>query len=90
MTNDIPFEKLQELMRDSILDILKRPSEAIAIALVFAVTEDAIQLGIGKDIAAKISERADKSYSTQVYYCMSLGAVRMEEKKVVQIPCHEA
>jgi hypothetical protein len=32
MTNDIPFEKLQELMKDAILDILKRPSEAIAIA----------------------------------------------------------
>jgi hypothetical protein len=58
--------------------------------LVFAYTEDAIKLGIGKDIGAKISERADKSYSTQVYYCMTLGAVRMEEKKVVQIPCHEA
>jgi hypothetical protein len=58
--------------------------------LVFAYTEDAIKLGIGKDISAKISERADKSYSTQVYYCMSLGAVRMEEEKVVQIPCHEA
>ena len=58
--------------------------------LIFAYTEDAFKLGIGKDISAKISERADKSYSTQVYYCMSLGAVRMEEKKVVQIPCHEA
>ena len=58
--------------------------------LVFAYTEDAIKLGIGKDISAKISERADKSYSTQVYYAMSLGAVRMEEEKVVQIPCHEA
>ena len=58
--------------------------------LVFAYTEDAIKLGIGKDIKANISERADKSYSTQVYYCMSLGAVRMEEKAVVQIPCHEA
>ena len=58
--------------------------------LVFAYTEDAVKLGIGKDISAKISERADKSYSTQVYYGMSLGAVRMEEDKVVQIPCHEA
>ena len=58
--------------------------------LVFAYTEDAIKLGIGKDISAKISERADKSYSTQVYYSMSFGAVRMEEEKVVQIPCHEA
>ena len=58
--------------------------------LVFAYTEDAIKLGIGKDISAKISERADKSYSTQVYYSMALGAVRMEEEKVVQIPCNEA
>ena len=58
--------------------------------LVFAYTEDAIKLAIGKDITAKISERSDKSYSTQVYYAMSLGAVRMEEKAVFQIPCHEA
>ena len=57
--------------------------------LVFAFTEDAIKLAIGKDVSAKISERADKSYSTQVYYSMDLGATRMEESKVVQIPCNE-
>jgi hypothetical protein len=57
--------------------------------LIFAYTEDAIKLGIGSDIKANITERADKSYSTQVYYAMSLGAVRMEEKKVYQIPCNE-
>tara|TARA_B110000261_G_scaffold62660_1_gene73654 strand:- start:151 stop:1023 length:873 start_codon:yes stop_codon:yes gene_type:complete len=57
--------------------------------LVFAYTEDAIKLAIGKDVSAQISERADKSYSTQVYYCMSLGSTRMEEKAVFQIPCHE-
>ena len=57
--------------------------------LVFAFTEDAIKLAIGKDVTAKISERADKSYSTQVYYAMDIGATRMEEEKVVQIPCNE-
>jgi hypothetical protein len=57
--------------------------------LIFAYTEDAIKLGIGSDIKANITERADKSYSTQVYYAMSLGAVRMQEEKVFQIPCHE-
>ena len=57
--------------------------------LIFAYTEDAIKLAIGSDIKAQISERADKSYSTQVYYAMSSGAVRMEEKAVVQIPCNE-
>ena len=57
--------------------------------LVFAFTEDAIKLAIGKDVTAKISERADKSYSTQVYYAMDLGATRMQETSVVQIPCNE-
>jgi hypothetical protein len=57
--------------------------------LCFGFTEDAVKLAIGKDITAKISERSDKSYSTQVYYAMDIGATRMEEEKVVQIPCHE-
>ena len=55
----------------------------------FAWAEDGLTLGLGKDISARIDERADKSYATQVYYCMSLGAVRMEEAKVVQIFCDE-
>ena len=55
----------------------------------FAFTEDAIKLAIGKDITARIDERPDKSYSTQVYYCMSIGATRMEKEKVIQINCDE-
>jgi len=55
----------------------------------FAWAEDGLTLGIGKDINARIDERADKGYATQVYYCMSIGAVRMEEAKVVQIFCDE-
>ena len=57
--------------------------------LCFAFTEDAVKLAIGADVKAKISERDDKSYATQVYYSMALGAVRMEEEKVFQIPCNE-
>jgi hypothetical protein len=57
--------------------------------LVYAFTQDAIKLAIGKDVMARIDERADKSYSTQVYYCMSIGATRMEEEKVVEIACDE-
>jgi len=52
--------------------------------------EDGITLGIGKDISARIDERADKSYATQVYYCQSIGATRMEKAKVVPITCTEA
>ena len=57
--------------------------------LCYAFTADAIKLAVGQDVLARIDERADKSYSTQVYYAMSIGATRMEEEKVVQIACDE-
>jgi hypothetical protein len=57
--------------------------------LAYAFTADAIKLAIGQDVLARIDERADKSYSTQVYYAMSIGASRMEEEKVVEIACDE-
>ena len=56
---------------------------------VIAWAEDGLLLSIGKDITAKIDERADKGYATQVYYSMSIGATRMEEEKVVEIKCRE-
>lgn len=57
--------------------------------LCYAFTQDAIKLAVGQDVLARIDERADKSYSTQVYYAMSIGATRMEEEKVVEIACDE-
>ena len=57
--------------------------------LCFAFTQDAVKLAIGADVKAKITERDDKSYATQVYYSMALGATRMEEEKVFQVPCDE-
>lgn len=55
----------------------------------FAWAEDGIKLAMGKDVMARIEERADKSFSTQVYYCSTFGATRMEEDKVVEIICGE-
>ena len=55
-----------------------------------AYAQDGIALGVGKDVNARIDERSDKSYATQVYYCMSIGATRMEEAKVVEVQCTEA
>lgn len=54
-----------------------------------AWVKSGIGLAIGADIRARISERDDKRYSTQVYFMMALGATRMEEKKVVQILADE-
>ena len=46
-------------------------------------------LAKAEDITTKISERDDKNYSTQVYAEMDLGAVRMEDEKVLQLQCKE-
>ena len=46
-------------------------------------------LGIWNDVTGKVSERDDKSYATQVYAKTTIGATRLEEKKVVEILCTE-
>jgi len=57
--------------------------------LCYAFAQDGIKLAIGKDVMARVDERNDKSYSTQVYYCSTFGATRMQEDKVVEIACSE-
>ena len=56
---------------------------------VIAFASDGIKLAMGKEPSAKIDERADKSYATQVYYCQTIGATRMEEEKVCELACTE-
>ena len=50
---------------------------------------DCVLLGMGAEPMAKISERDDKNYATQVFYSMTLGATRMQEEGVVEIVCDE-
>lgn len=50
-----------------------------------AYAKSGIGLSLGQDIMARISERDDKSYATQVYACMTIGATRIEEEKVVEV-----
>lgn len=52
-----------------------------------AWAKSGLHLGLWNDITTKISERADKSYATQVYVKGTFGATRTEEKKVVEIIC---
>ena len=63
--------------------------DASDIRTCFAWAQDGVLLAMGADIHTKISERADKNYLTQVWCGMSIGATRMEEKKVVEIGCDE-
>lgn len=56
----------------------------------FAYTDSALILAVGQDFMTKIDPRPDKSYATQVYARMSIGATRMEEEQVVEVLCKEA
>lgn len=53
-------------------------------------TKSGLLLSIGKDITTKVSERPDKKYSWYAYICVSLGSVRMQENKVIEIICDES
>lgn len=50
-----------------------------------AWAKSGVALGIGAEITTRLTERADKSYALQPYACMSIGAVRLEEAKVVEV-----
>ena len=49
--------------------------------------QDAIILGVQDAVTVRISERADLSYSQQVYVHTNMGAMRMDEDKVIKIEC---
>jgi tryptophan 2,3-dioxygenase len=55
-----------------------------------AWAKSGLLLALGADIKTEVTRRADKSYATQVYASMSIGATRMQEKKVCEILCIES
>jgi hypothetical protein len=46
-------------------------------------------LGLWQDLMAEITKRADKSFATQVYLCMTLGATRTQAGKLIQVLCDD-
>jgi hypothetical protein len=61
---------------------------AAGITSCFAWAKSGIVLGVGAEIVAKVGEDPGKSFNTRVYAKMSIGAVRVEEEKVVQVDCN--
>ena len=51
----------------------------------FAMQRYALCLSMGSEPLVRTDERADLSYSWQVYYELNIGAVRLEESRVVQV-----
>ncbi len=58
--------------------------------LMLAFAKSGIGLATGMDIKVQIAERPDKRFSTYVYAQMRMGAVRIEDTKVVAIQCVQA
>ena len=56
----------------------------------FAMQRYGICMAMSAEPIVRTDERQDLSYSWQVYYELNIGAVRLEEKRVVQIDLTEA
>lgn len=72
---------------DSVSGLYNASGSSLASTAVsaFAFVSDGLILGKNEEAVGRIDERADMSYSHQVYASMDFGAVRMEEVKVVEI-----
>lgn len=67
----------------------ERASKVSTSRFQIAWAKSGVALGIGAEIMTRLTERADKSYALQPYARMSIGAVRVEEAKVVEVACLE-
>lgn len=56
----------------------------------FAYVPSGIMLGTARNMQTEIAKRADKSFSTYVFGAHDIGATRLEEVKVVEIPVTES
>lgn len=65
----------------------QRAPVAAGITSIMAWAKSGIIFGTGADIVAKVGEDPGKSFNVRIYSKMSIGAVRVEEEKVVQIDC---
>lgn len=60
------------------------------IADCFAFHKTGVCFGMLEELFLRITERSDLSFSKQVYYELSCGAGRLEEKKVVKVLCDQS
>lgn len=55
-----------------------------------AWAKSGVALGIGANVQTEAAKDPGKGFNVRIYAKMSLGAVRIEEEKVVEIACYEA
>lgn len=91
-TERLPVVLASENLDGSFVDgsVTTGASDLTGFRKCYAWAQDGALLAVGQDMMGKIDPRPDKSYATQVYACMTLGATRMEEEKVVEVICKES
>lgn len=82
--------KINEFMGFTFLRTERLTTDGNGDRQVIAWAEDGLLLAQGSNNITRVTERGDKSYSTQVFRSEDFGATRMEEDKVVEIACVEA
>ena len=69
------------------------PSERLPVAAAtrscYAWAKSGVVLGVGENIVTRVGEDPGKGFNARIYAKMSLGAVRVEEEKVVEVACAE-
>lgn len=56
----------------------------------YAFQKTGICFGMLEELFLRVEERADKSYSKQIYYEINCGAARLEEAKVIKVKSDES
>ncbi|MCC6196789.1 MAG: hypothetical protein IT518_20235 [Burkholderiales bacterium] len=67
----------------------ERQSKVSSTRYIYAWAKSGVSLGWGEDIFTRVGEDPGKGFNTRVYAKMSVGAVRIEEEKVVEIACND-
>lgn len=65
-------------------------TDATATRACFAYTKSNIIQATNPEISTEVEKRGDKSFNWYAYSLIRTGAVRMEEKKLVSVPCLES
>jgi len=68
----------------------ERFQKASSVRYIYAWAKSGVTLGIGENIMTKVGEDPGKAFNIRTYAKMAIGAVRVEEEKVVEIACSDA
>jgi len=67
----------------------ERMPKASTTRYLYSYAKSGVVLGKGQDITTKVGEDPGKGFNVRIYAKQSLGSVRVEEEKVVEIACIE-